>query len=254
MSTPGRSHPSADVKILWARSGGRCNHPDCRVECIADATADDPATPRLGRIAHIVGHSPKGPRGDASYPADKLDRYENWLLLCANHHDIVDGQENSYTTDTLRGWKSAHELWVRESLQCSMVKVTFKELDEVCSHIMSVPAIPETDMQLTDPLTKMSKNGLTNAVRGLLDMGMARADVVQGYILGKVQTDYDFPERLKAGFLSEYWKQYGEGIRGDGLFEGLRKFASGGGNEFVRAAAGLAVLCYLFQTCEVFDR
>jgi hypothetical protein len=254
MSSSSRSYSDADIKLLWGQSAARCNYPDCRQECVAPGTGHDRATARIGRNAHIVASSDNGPRGDPDFATTDRDKYENLILLCANHHDLVDGQPNTYTVDMLRQWKSDHERWVRETLQVRMAAVTFKELDEVCSHIMSDPAPPETDLRLTDPSTKMHKNGLTGAIRGLVDMGLARTDVVQAFIQQRVDLDFDFPERLKAGFLAEYYKLYSSGERGDTLFHGLRTFAAGGGNDFTRDAAGLAVLCYLFQTCEVFDK
>lgn len=254
MSNSSRSYSAADIKKLWGLSAARCNHPDCRRVCVEPGTDVDKATARIGRIAHIVASSDNGPRGDPSFPEADRDKYENTILLCANDHDVVDGQPNTYTIAILKDWKVRHEKWVAESLQFSMSRVTFKELEEVCFHIMSDPAPPETDLRLTDPSTKMDKNGLTGAIRGLLDMGLARTDVVQAFIQQRVDVDFEFPERLKAGFLAEYYVLYNAGERGDSLFHGLRTFASGDGTDFTRDAAGLAVLCYLFQTCEVFVR
>jgi hypothetical protein len=34
----------------------------------------------------------------------------------------------------------------------------------------------------------------------------------------------------------------------------MREFASNGQTEFVKQAAGLAVLTYLFETCEIFEK
>jgi len=249
-----RSYAAKDVKMLWGRSAARCNFPSCRRDCVIPATDHDHASPYIGKLAHIVGSSDDGPRGDADYPKEKLDTYENLILMCSTHHDEVDAQENTYTTDMLRRWKCEHEEWVERTLQTAMVQVGFKELEDVCSFLLSTPCIPESDYRLTDPSVKMQRNGLTNSVRMLLDMGAAKGPTVQSYILSRVEGDYEYPERLKSGFLAEYHRLFTENQRGDELFESLRAFASGGGAQFHRAAAGLAVLCYLFQTCEVFDR
>ena len=56
--------------------------PDCRKDVILENV--DPAsgkTKQIGKIGHIIAHSPKGPRKDASYPKEKLDTYANWILL-----------------------------------------------------------------------------------------------------------------------------------------------------------------------------
>jgi len=249
-----RSYSVPDRNLLWGASAGRCNCPTCRAECYERETDADGATTRMARFAHIIASSDKGPRGDSEFSIEDRDKYKNLILLCSTCHDLVDGQPNTYTTDILRQWKTEHEEWVRDSLEATMSQVTFKELEEVCSAIATVPSASESDLTLTDPARKMAKNGLTDSVRFLLDIGVARSALVQEYIQSKVDTDYEFPEVLKAGFLSEYYSLFATGLRGDDLFQGLREFASGNRSSFERQAAGLAVLCYLFQTCEVFER
>jgi hypothetical protein len=64
----------------------------------------------------------------------------------------------------------------------------------------------------------------------------------------------DFPEKLKSGFLAEYQRLCTAGMTGDALFESLHKFSCGNSSDFRKAAAGLAVLSYLFEKCEVFER
>ncbi len=79
MATP-RTYPPKDVKIPYGRAAGRCAVSNCRKELILDGTEHDD-TKQIGIIAHIVGHSDDGPRGDPGYPREKLDTYENWILL-----------------------------------------------------------------------------------------------------------------------------------------------------------------------------
>src|SRR5262245_9385553 len=107
-----RNVPERDRVILWARAAGRCCFPDCRLELIEPATTlDDDAI--FGQAAHVVAHSSKGPRANPNFPADQLDKYENLVLLCGNHHTIVDKQANTYTVEDMQSWKAEHEGWVR---------------------------------------------------------------------------------------------------------------------------------------------
>ena len=46
-------------------------------------------------------------------PARRRHSYDNLILLCANHHTIVDRQWRHYSVEHLRGWKADHEAWVR---------------------------------------------------------------------------------------------------------------------------------------------
>jgi hypothetical protein len=106
-----RRYPHADVKMLWGLSAGRCCFPGCNDVCIAEPTeADAPAV--LGNIAHIVAHSPDGPRADPQFPLEALDSYANWALLCPTHHTLIDKQADSYPAEVIRGWKLEHERWV----------------------------------------------------------------------------------------------------------------------------------------------
>jgi hypothetical protein len=70
----------------------------------------------LGEIAHIVAEQPTGPRGDASVPALDRNSYPNLLLLCQEHHQLIDAQEAAYGVERLRAMKEAHESWVAERL------------------------------------------------------------------------------------------------------------------------------------------
>lgn len=103
--TDTRSYFDKDLKLLWGLAAARCACKKCRVECVAEGTAKDRAA-IFGKIAHIVAHSDTGPRADPSYPKKLRDKYENLILLCGNHHDIVDVQENTYTVGRPAGLES----------------------------------------------------------------------------------------------------------------------------------------------------
>lgn len=103
-------------KMLWGRAGNRCAMPECRIELVMDATETDDES-LIGEECHIVARSPDGPRGDASFPKDKINKYENLILMCRVHHKIIDDQAGTYTVSFLNQLKSKHEQWVRESLE-----------------------------------------------------------------------------------------------------------------------------------------
>jgi len=88
---------------------------DCRKELVMDATETDDES-LIGEECHIIAESPEGPRGDPTIPKDKLNKYDNLMLLCRIHHKIIDDQYKTFTVDCLKEMKSLHENWVRESL------------------------------------------------------------------------------------------------------------------------------------------
>lgn len=103
------------LKLLWGKAGAHCSFPDCRRELVADATDLDGEV-ILGEIAHIVAQSKSGPRGENSPPGGDIDGYGNLLLVCEEHHRLIDGQPHTYTVPKLVQMKEDHERWVNERL------------------------------------------------------------------------------------------------------------------------------------------
>lgn len=239
--------------MLYGLAAGRCAIPNCRKEVVLDS---DPADVRkqIGKIAHIVGHSISGPRGDASYSQDKLDTYDNWVLLCPTCHDTVDALIRTYTVQGLRDLKANHEQWVSEKLTVAIPSIGFAELEIVTKAIARNSPPENKDLTLTAPIAKIRKNGLTSHSQLLITMGLSKASEVASFVEHVANGDSDFPERLKAGFTAEYDRLKADGASGDLLFEGLRSFAGGSVQDFSRQAAGLVVLTYLFERCEVFEK
>jgi hypothetical protein len=101
------------VKVLWSRAHDQCAFPGCNQSLTADsvdATTGESLTNPIGQQAHIRSYKVKGPRYDPDYPAGKLHQYENLILLCPTHHDIVDANSGAaYTVDDLLSMRRAHE-------------------------------------------------------------------------------------------------------------------------------------------------
>lgn len=252
MTNQSRKYPLGDVKILFGLAAARCAFPGCRAECIENSTELDDAVVH-GKIAHIVAHSAGGPRADATFSPPQLDSYENWVLLCGRHHDIVDGQPNTYTVSDLRTWKTKHEAWVRERLTIEMPEVGFAELEVAVKAILVAPLPDDVTFHLTPVRDKIARNKLSPAVYFYFTIGISKAKEVADFVSDLSVLSPKFPEQLKAGFAQEYQRLRGVGMEGDALFEALWDFASAHNTDFNRRAAGLAVLLYLFEKCEVFE-
>lgn len=101
--------------MLWGRSVYRCNYPDCRCRLFVDETrTDDPTL--IGEICHIVARQEAGPRGESTLTTEQRDRYANLILLCRNHHKIIDDNPDEYSVEVLHTMKEQHEQWVEDSL------------------------------------------------------------------------------------------------------------------------------------------
>lgn len=103
--------------ILYALSGDQCAHPDCTESLIEEAT-DEAEAHSKGEICHIFAVSEAGPRGKPGLTESQLNSLENLILLCRNHHTIIDGQHASYPAVQLKRWKDDHEKSVKQ-LQAS---------------------------------------------------------------------------------------------------------------------------------------
>lgn len=105
------------VKLLWANSAGICSFRGCSVKLsVEDAAGVAPYT--LGEMAHIKGNKAGSNRYDSSQSDAERDSYENLILLCPNHHTLIDKPENEfeYTVDLLREFKSEHERYISNRL------------------------------------------------------------------------------------------------------------------------------------------
>src|SRR5947209_6952338 len=97
-----------DARLLFQQSGNRCAFPTCTRTLTFPKSDKDGSIP-TSEIAHIVGESNNGPRGDHPMPLEERNRYENLILLCEEHHHVVDGQVATYPVEKLRQMKYDHE-------------------------------------------------------------------------------------------------------------------------------------------------
>ena len=100
-------------KLLWGRSGSRCAI--CKQELIISATSEDNES-IVGDECHINSGEINGPRYNPSYPEEKIDSYENLMILCRVHHKMVDDQPSTFTSEILLQIKNNHEISVAEML------------------------------------------------------------------------------------------------------------------------------------------
>ena len=107
-----RSYSQQTLKILFALSGNQCAHPKCTNNVIEPATNNsDPAV--IAQICHIYALSVDGPRGKADLTNEERNSPENLILLCPNHHTVVDKQFETYPAEKLKQWKRDHEVKVK---------------------------------------------------------------------------------------------------------------------------------------------
>jgi hypothetical protein len=247
-----RTYPQRDVKLLFGWAAGRCSFEHCRDTCLAPSTLLDRAAV-TAVIAHIEAHSNNGPRANIGLTKSMRDRYENWILLCPQHHIIVDVQESTYTVPLLRTWKTEHEEWVEWRLTEVMPSVACPQLQVVAEAILSTPKVETQSFDLTPIVRKMEKNELSARSQRMMKTGLGMAKEVESFVQHMSVAYPQFPEALKAGFVDEYNRGIRDGLSGDALFASLKLLATGVSSDFELQCAGLGVLTYMFHKCEVFS-
>lgn len=114
------------IKRLFALSGNRCVFPDCFNPLV------DPSGKVTGRICHIRGRK-GGQRFDVTQMDAERHGFDNLVLLCPIHHDIVDADPKTYTVARLLEMKQQHEAKV-----CSVGEPT----DEVAKRLIANGEVP----------------------------------------------------------------------------------------------------------------
>ena len=241
------------TKILLAfRSGGVCAFPKCGKHLTYEAKGGQDTY--VAEAAHIRGEKPNAARYDASMTDDERDCVHNLIFMCTDHHTIIDKVEADWPTDTLRELKAAHETQVRQTMEDAFADVEFPELERSISWVTSQVPVANGSFDLVAPDEKIKKNAQTNGSRHIIAAGMMSRSTVAAYVEAETQLDADFPERLKAGFLAEYYSLRAKGHQGDELFELMCSFAQRGLRNHADRTAGIAVLIYLFEICDVFEK
>lgn len=100
-----RAYREADLKRLFALSHNVCAFPGC------DQRIADARWPTVqAEICHIGGLNPGSARHDPELPEERLNAFENLLLLCPNHHRVIDELDpDAWPTERLLELKADHE-------------------------------------------------------------------------------------------------------------------------------------------------
>lgn len=98
--------------LLWAISAGRCEYKGCNKVLHMDILTKKKYNSAY--IAHIVADKPGGPRGDAIRSELLCDDISNLMLLCNEHHNLVDKVDiKGHSESRLLAMKRQHEARIR---------------------------------------------------------------------------------------------------------------------------------------------
>lgn len=94
--------------VLFNRAGGKCSNPDCRQETSGPHSNDEKAI-NIGVAAHITAASRGGYRYDPTLSKEQRMSASNGIWLCQVCAKLIDSDEERYTVDLIRRWKSDAE-------------------------------------------------------------------------------------------------------------------------------------------------
>ncbi len=121
-----RAMPSIQLKRhIASLNGYRCAFPGCNLDLMIDKTAF------IGQLAAIEAIAPGGPRYNLAANPKNIDSPENYLLLCPNHHTVIDRQPDLYTVGWLKQARDEHLKRIAETLNPPVKKALLDEAIEI---------------------------------------------------------------------------------------------------------------------------
>lgn len=235
-------------RLLHTKSGNRC--------AMCKALLVDPENTSaacLGENAHIYGEKPDAARYDASKDEKFVNSESNLIFLCCNCHKKIDTDVASYPANDLFALKTKHEKWVVEMLEQESVSNSFAELEVLAKYLMSSTATSKatSSYSLLKINEKIQKNSL-QPFKMYITMGLSSNSTIDDYL--NKHPDPLFATQLTNIMASKYQDLKSQGLDNEEIFSELWDFASGKKSDFSYKAAGLGILTYFFEKCEVFEK
>jgi hypothetical protein len=117
------------VKRLFALSRNRCAAPGC-VSKIVETSGSV-----VGKICHIKGARAGSARYDKNQSDEERHGFENLILLCGLHHDVIDKEEKAHSVETLCTWKRAQERPENNELSLADAKLARRLYEDYLSNV-----------------------------------------------------------------------------------------------------------------------
>lgn len=121
-------------KVVWGQCAARCCM--CKKDLLFEANGV--VSSLIGEVAHIVGETSAAARGASPLTLKERNEAENLLLLCRDHHKIVDDDPATYPVERLHKIKADHLSWIGTSLirprawQSTISQLTYINVPRLC--------------------------------------------------------------------------------------------------------------------------
>ena len=235
---------------LWAMSGHICACPICG-DALTLENATDGNISTVGQECHINAVSPNGPRPFPEGTVTDPNAYDNWILLCPTHHKIVDDDPITYTADILRQWKRDRENEIIRKWE--VAQFSFQELEEIITWLAESTDVPTSNLLLTPIEEKIARNNLSLSTRKLIAIGIGLVGEVENYIKRISKTRPGYAYLLLGPLMTLYGNLKGDGIGNDDVVSELVHFACGHSRNPSKWVAGIVLIAYFFERCDLLD-
>jgi hypothetical protein len=101
------------------RACWHCSFTGCRRLTVGPSEESSEAVTMIGKAAHICGAAPGlgSRRYDDSMTPEQRAHIDNAIWLCADHADLIDRDEVTYSVETLRAMKRDHEAAIWQAVR-----------------------------------------------------------------------------------------------------------------------------------------
>ena len=166
----GRTSIKEPVRMrLWAVSGGRCEM--CNRILYQDLVFGHDGN--FGEMAHIHAVSEGGPRHKYGMSEEEKNNIDNLMLLCAEHHHMIDTHPEDFREGLLLKKKKAHEDRIRQvtgipSEQSCRIVTYFSNIDNqaefASDRILREAVLLSGRVPMQEPVINLSEDSVTKYV------------------------------------------------------------------------------------------
>lgn len=174
------------IKRLFAVSGNRCAFPGCSTPLVEEVSGKV-----IGQLCHIRAQRAGGPRYEASQSEMERHAFENLILLCPTHHNMIDTDVEIYSVHRLQQMKTHHE-----SLSIAHPAVVDVS-DEIANKLLkSVVSANLTDGSLVTSVNQsggQTAHSITNIHRQVIlgKINYSECLSLDTFAINAAQCDYD---------------------------------------------------------------
>ncbi len=176
----------------------------------------------------------------------------------------IDGLRNAHSAICIETWSEPELLRLAISLDLTALQTLFGYAPSLATidHLVLADLVPiiealqrqepsPGDISLTPPSPeKLEKNALSEEAASLPKIGRRKSSLVETFF--RKSSRPDLGERIAEAFRTRYAELKGLDLGSDAIFRHLQDYAGMSGAPKQQGAA-LAVLCYFFDSCDIFE-